>query len=159
MGDEEKVPQAELTLEQLHGIETDPESEKKASQSVQLAKGTYNSVPPLSMKIGRAEKSGRGYAKYFGQFVGTGDVASSKGFAGFAVSWEPVYKDDGKADLLTRLFNQAAKTYRLVMGLPEHERVSVKDVLEYVEKYSVAVRFMQGDDDNVPLAISQAKEA
>jgi hypothetical protein len=158
MGDEEKVPQAELTLEQLHGIETDPESEKKASQSVQLAKGTYNSVPTLSLKIGRS-KTGRAYARYSGQFVGTGDVASSKGFGGFGISWEAVYKDDGKADLMTRLFNQAAKTYRLAMSLQEHEKVQVKDVLGYIEKYSVAVRFMQGDDDNVALSISRAKEA
>ena len=155
MGDE--TPQ-ELTLEQLHGIETDPESEKKASQSLQLPAGTYNSVPELTLTVGRSEKTNRAYARFFGTFKGTGDVAAAQGKAGFGLSWEARYKDDtGKADILTRLFNGAAKTYRLAMGLPEHGKVSVKDVLEYVQKYSVAVRFMQGDDDNVALAISTAK--
>ena len=156
------TPGTELTLEQLHEIQTDPESEKKAAQSVMLPLGTYNSVPELAMTLrvagADAKTPGRHFARYFGPFVGTGTVTGQSGHAGFAVSWQPIYKDDGKADLMTRLFNQAAKTYRLAMGLPDHEQVPVAAVLEYIQKYAVAVRFGQGDDDNIAFSISAAKE-
>ena len=152
----------ELTLEQLQGIETNPEDEKKVSESLQLPLGTYNSVPELVLKVSRAgEKAkhvGRQRARFYGAFVGTGDVASKHGNAGFYMSWEPRYNDEGKADLQTRLFNQASKVYRQAMGLPDGERVSVKDVLEFVQKYQVAVRFGIGDDDNIAFSISSAKE-
>ena len=149
----------QFTLDQLHGIETDPESEKKVSQSLQLPAGTYNSQPELQMTLGRSDKTGRAYARYFGQFQGTGEVAAASGKAGFGLSWEPRFKDDtGKADNMTKLFNQASKTYRLAHGIAEHAPVPVADVLQYLQKYSVAVRFMQGDDDNIAVAISSAKE-
>ena len=64
----------ELTLEQLQGIQTDPESEKKVSQSLQLPVGTYNSVPELTMSLGiagdQAKNPGRKYARFFGAFKG-----------------------------------------------------------------------------------------
>lgn len=152
----------ELTLEQLHGIQTDPESEKKVAQSLQLPVGTYNSTPELTLRLGvsgsEAKNPGRKYARYFGFFTGTGEMAAAKGTAGFGLSWEPRYKEDGKADLQTKLFAQATKTYRLAMGIGMHDPVEVKDVLEYVQKYSVAVRFIQGDDDNIGVTISSAKE-
>ncbi len=44
------------------------------------------------------------------------------------------------------------------MGLENHTPVEVKAVLEFIQKYSVAVRFIQGDDDNLAVSISTAKE-
>lgn len=148
----------ELTLDQLHGIETDPESEKKVSQSLQLPVGTYNSVPELTMTLGKSAKTGRAYARFFGQFQGTGEVAAAQGRVGFGLSWEPRYKEDGKADLMTKLFAQATKTYRLAHQIQGHDPVAVTDVLTYLQKYSVGVRFIQGDEDNIAVTISGAKE-
>ena len=152
----------ELTLEQLANIVTDPELEKKVAQSIQLPVGTYNSVPALVRQITKAgpeaKYPGRASARYFGKFNGTGDVTGKTGNAGFRLSWEPRYNDEGKADLSTRLYTQACKVYRQAMNLEDHTQISLTDVLEYLGKYSVAVRFGQGDDDNIAFAISKAKE-
>ena len=152
----------ELTLDQLHGVVSDPESEKKVAQSLQLPVGTYNSVPELSLTLGiageQAKNPGRKYARFYGQFKGTGEVAAAIGRAAFSLSWEPRYKDDGRADLQTKLFAHATKTYRIAMGIQGHDPVEVKAVLEYVQKYPVAVRFLQGDEDNMAVSISSAKE-
>jgi len=154
----------ELTLEQLAGIEMGEESEKKAAQSVQLPVGSYNSVPELTLTVfkasAQAKHAGRAMAKFFGKFVGTGDVADKSGFAGFMVSWEPRYKDDGKADLSTRLYSNLLATYRMAMGLARGARIEneVVTVLSYAQKYSVGVRFGQGDEDNIAFSISTAKQ-
>ena len=44
------------------------------------------------------------------------------------------------------------------MGIQGHDPVEVKAVLEYVQKYPVAVRFLQGDEDNMAVSVSTAKE-
>lgn len=154
----------ELTLDQLHGIVTDPDTEVKVAQAAQLPVGTYNSIPELALQVreagSEAKNPGRKFARYFGGFTGTGDVAGKTGKAGFNLSWEPRYKDDtGKPDLMTKLFYQAKKTYCLASGIDPKESVAVADVLGFVQKYAVAVRFLQGDEDNMAVAISQAREA
>ena len=152
--------QEELTLEQLHGITTDPESEKKVAQSLQVPVGTYNSVPELTMTLGKAKASGRAYARYFGAFTGTGEVAEQQNKRlGFAVSWEPRFKDDtGRADLMTKLFHDAKATYRRAHELDKNAQVTVGAVLEFIKKYAVAIRFIQGEQDNMAVAITTAKE-
>ena len=153
----------ELTLEQLHGLITNPEDEKKVSDSLQLDEGTYNSVPELSMTLrtsGERAKSGPGrkFARFFGSFVGTGDVVGKKGKAGFAVSWEAHYDKEGKADLMSRLWLQAKQTYNRAMGLDPKAPAAVLDVLTFLQKYSVGVRFGKGDDSNITWAITTVKE-
>lgn len=148
----------ELTLEQLHGITTDPDSEKKVAQSLQLPVGSYNSIPELTMNLGIHPETGRKSARYFGAFNGTGDVIGKAGRAGFRVSWEPVYNEEGRADNQTKLFLQAKKTYCKAVGLEEDAVVGIPDVLNFLSKYSVNVRLLQGDTDNFAVAISSAKE-
>ena len=154
------TPGTELTLEQLHDIPSDPEAEKKVKQSQQLAKGTYNSVPELIAKVYPSKKiEGRMQVKYFGQFIGTGDVAGQKGYASFWVSPQAAYKDDGKPDNMTKLYAQAVATYRKAMGLPVDAQVGSKAVLEYLQKYAVAIRFSVSDgDDNFVNAVTTARE-
>jgi hypothetical protein len=147
----------ELTLDQLHGIPTDPEAEKKVAQAQQLPVGTYNSVPELQPRVYTAD-DGRRNVKYFGQFLGTGELVGVKGFTSFWVSPDDRFKDDGKPDLKTRLMNQAVKVYRLAHGIAPTQVVDKGDVLTYLQKYSVAVRFIQGDDTEIGVAISAAKE-
>ena len=174
----------QLTLEQLHGLTTDPETEKKVAQALELPEGTYNSTPELMLTIreGSADSQnpGRKSARFYGFFVGKGvkvegegpaserelAVPQPQGRAGFAMSWE--YRDkvdfqtkevvEGKPDLQSRLWHQACQVYRQVHGLARGEQLNVPDVLTYLQKYSVAVRFMKGDDSNIALSISRAKE-
>ena len=154
----------ELTLEQLAGIEMGEEAEKKSAQSVQLPVGNYNSVPELTLRVFKSSEQakypGRAMAKFFGKFEGTGEVTGKSGFAGFMVSWEPRYKDDGKADLSTRLYSNLLATYRQAMGMARGARIEneVQTVLSYASKYSVGVRFGQGDEDNIAFSISTAKQ-
>lgn len=159
---EEQAVVAELTLEQLHDIPSDPEEEKKVRRGMQLEKGTYNSVPELLVKGYPSKKiEGRVMWKYFGQFVGTGDVAGQRGYASFWISETPGYqeKNPGKVDGMTKLFAQAKVTYRKAMGLEKDAVVSNKAVLIYLQKYSVAVNFSPSDgDDPFVNAISTARE-
>lgn len=147
----------ELTLEQLHGIPTDPETEKKVAQAAQLDVGTYNSVPELDAKVYVAE-DGRRNVRYNGRFAGTGPVTGKGGFAAFWLSPDDRFKADGDPDLKTKLMAQACGVYRLVNGLDRHAEVDKADVLRYVQKYPVAVRFIQGDDNEIGVAISRARE-
>ena len=152
----------ELTLEALQGIVTNPDTETKVAQAAQLPVGTYNSVPELMLSIrgtgAEAKNPNRKYARYFGRFTGTGDVLGKDGSASFNLSWDERMKDDGKPDLWTKLFYQAKKVYCLANGISPKESVPVADVVQYVQKYSVAVRFLQGDEDNMAVAISAARE-
>ena len=147
----------ELTLDQLAAIPTDPETEKKVAQAQQLPVGTYNSVPELMPRIYTAD-DGRRNIKYFGQFTGTGELAGVKGFTSFWVSPDDRFKDDGKPDLKTKLMNQAVKVFRLAHGIAASEVVDKTDVLKFLQKYSVAVRFIQGDENEIGVTISSAKE-
>ena len=152
----------EYTLDQLQGIVTNPDTETKVAQAAQLPVGTYNSVPELLLVLketgAEAKNPNRKYARYFGRFTGTGDVAGKDGSASFNLSWEERLKDDGKPDLWTKLFYQAKKVYCLANGMGSKESVAVADVLTFVQKYAVAVRFLQGDEDNMAVAVSAAKE-
>ena len=149
----------ELTLEQLHDLpDSDAEQEKKVAESLQLAEGTYNSTPPLYMSLSKNEETGRSSARYFGFFQGTGRVAGLKGKAGFRLSWEPVYKETGRADNQTKLFHDAKATYRRAMQLPKDAPVKVAAVLDFVAKYAVGVHLRQGDTDNWADAITNARE-
>ena len=172
----------ELTLEQLHGLETDPEIEKKVQQAMELPAGTYNSQPELSLTIRESgpdtQHPGRKVARFYGFFKGAGVQEEGEGRdrplmdpqpagrAAFSVSWEYRDKVDyqtkevqpGKPDMSSKLWHQACQLYRLVNQLPRGETLQVPDVLAYLQKYSVAVRFMKGDDSNIALAISRAKE-
>ena len=153
MADEVK----QLTLEELHDIPTDPETEKKVAQAGQLEPGTYNSVPELDARVYVAD-DGRRNVRYNGRFQGTGPVAGKGGYAQFWLSPDDRFKDTGKPDLKTKLMSQAADVYRLVNGLDRKAQVDKAEVLRYVQKYSVAVRFMQGDENEIGVAISRAKE-
>lgn len=148
-----------LTLEQLNAIETNIEVEKKVGQSTQLPAGWYNSVPELTMTLGKAKTTGRAYARFFGAFKPTAQNTSGReGKTGFGLSWEIKYNDTGKADLMSRLWVSAAKTYRVVHQLPEDEVVTVAAVLQFLQKYAVAVRFGTGNDDNITFQIAPIKE-
>lgn len=147
----------ELTLAQLHNIPTDPETDKKVAQAGQLDVGTYNSVPELQANIYVAE-DGRRNVRFNGQFTGTGLVAGKGGFASFWVSPDDRFKDSGDPDLKTKLMAQASNVYRLVHQLDRKAVVDKAEVLRYLQKYSVAVRFIQGDDNEIGVAISRAKE-
>ena len=174
----------EYTLEHLHGLETDPEIEKKVAQSLELPAGTYNSQPELSLTIREGgpdtQHPGRKSARYYGFFKGVGvreegapgerDLPlmdpQPAGRAAFSVSWE--YRDrvdyqtkevqEGKPDMQSKLWHQACQVYRLVNQLDRKATVQVADVVAYLQKYPVAVRFMKGDDSNIALAITRAKE-
>lgn len=151
--------QDEVTLESLQGVETDPEREKKVAQSTQLKAGWYNSTPELSLTLGRAKASGRPYARFFGQFNGVGELSGEAGKASFAVSWQENFNQEtGKADMMSRLWLAAKRTYTRAMGIDESSIVTVAAVLEFVQKYQVAVRFIQGDEDNLAVQISQARQ-
>jgi len=58
----------------------------------------------------------------------------------------------------SKLWHQACQVYRLVNQLDRKATVQVADVVAYLQKYPVAVRFMKGDDSNIALAITRAKE-
>ena len=174
----------EYTLEHLHGLETDPEIEKKVAQSLELPAGTYNSQPELSLTIREGgpdtQHPGRKSARYYGFFKGVGvreegepgerDLPfmdpQPQGRTAFSVSWE--YRDHidwetkvvtvGKPDNQSKLWHQACQVYRLVNQLDRKATVQVADVVAYLQKYPVAVRFMKGDDSNIALAITRAKE-
>lgn len=172
----------EYTLEQLQGLETDPEIEKKVAQSLELPQGTYNSQPELMLNIREGgpdtQNPGRKSARYYGYFKGVGVLEEGEGQdrpqmdpqpqgrAAFSVSWEYRDKRDfqtkeivvGKPDIQSKLWYQACQLYRLVNQLDRKAVVQVPEVLTYLQKYSVAVRFMKGDDSNIALAISRAKE-
>ena len=152
-------PAEPLTLEQLAGIDN-PETEKKVAQSLQAKVGTYNSVPELALTLGRAKEGGRQYARFFGAFTGTPDGESEAitPRLGFAVSWEARFKDSGRADNMTKMWNDAKVTYRRAMGMERDTPVDRKDVIVFLQKYSVGVRFIQGDTDNIGVAITTPKE-
>ena len=156
-----------LTLEQLAGV-SNPETEKKVALSRQLPVGTYNSVPELILTLGRSKAEGREYARFFGQFVGYADDRTAypeklTGRVGFAVSWQYREKADKngviKADNMSKVWNDAQTTYRRALGMPRDEVVTDRDVVVFLTKYSVGVRFINGDQDNIGVAISIAKEA
>lgn len=141
-----------LSLEQLANIPSDPETEKKVAQAAQLVKGTYNSVTPLLAKpyVGKpgSKNPGRIMVKYFGQFLGTGDVTDEKGYAAFWVSTQAAFREDGKPDGMTVLYNDAKRVYRQAMGLEKDAVVMSQDVLAFLEKYPVAVNFSVSDGDS-----------
>ena len=171
----------QLTLEQLHGITTDPEAETKVAQALGIPAGTYNSVPEVSMTLrvadADAQHPGRQAAHYYGFFKGvevkeegsdTPMDPQPQGRASFDVSWE--YRDkvdyktkvvvEGKPDNQSRLWHHAAALYRRANGLQKKAVVDIPDVLTFLEKYAVAVRFiyLEGRDEPLAVAISQAKE-
>ena len=172
-----------LTLEALHGIQTDPEAETKVAQALGVPQGTYNSQPALTMRLQTADDDaqhpGRKSANFYGFFRGVGVIEGDgdektlmnpqpAGRAAFTVSWE--YQDGvdfetkevkvGKPDLQSKLWFQACKVYRQANQLAPKAVVQVPDVLTYLEKYSVAVRFiyLDGRDEPLAVAISRAKE-
>ena len=169
------------TLEQLHGLTTDPEAETKVAQALGIPAGTYNSVPEISLTRRTAgedtQHPGRKSAHYYGFFKGAGVkeegtdepmIPQPSGRASFDVSWE--YRDRvdfqtkevvaGKPDNQSKLWHQAAAVYRRANGLQKKEVVEIRDVLSFLEKYAVAVRFiyLEGRDEPLAVAISQAKE-
>lgn len=175
------------TVEDLKGIKTDAEVEKKVAQSLLLPVGTYNSQPELTLTIREggpeSQHPGRKSASFYGFFKGAGQVREEApegerpqdqplmdpqpaGRAGFDLSWEYRDKVDfetkevqiGEPDNQSKLWHLACNLYRLVNQLPKGTQLEVPDVLEYLRKYSVAVRFMKGDTRNIALAISRAKE-
>lgn len=170
----------ELTLEQLHGLQTDPEAETKVAQALGVPTGTYNSQPSLSMTLHtaneEAQNPGRRSARYYGFFRGVGVMDDEKvlldpqpaGRAAFNLSWE--YRDKvnfetkevevGKPDNMSKLWHQACGVYRTANQLPRKAVVAVPDVLAFIEKYAVAVRFiyLDGRDEPLAVAISRAKE-
>ena len=173
----------ELTLEQLHGIQTDPEAETKVAQALGIPGGTYNSQPSLTLTLHTANEEaqhpGRKSARYYGFFKGVGvkeDVElggavldpQPAGRAAFNLSWEYRDKVDfqtkevqvGKPDNMSKLWHQACNVYRTANQLPRKAVVAIPDVLTFLEKYSVAVRFIYLDGRDEPLAvtISRAKE-
>ena len=62
----------QMTLEQLHGITTDPEAETRVAQALGIPAGTYNSVPEVSMTLrvspADAQHPGRKAAHFYGFF-------------------------------------------------------------------------------------------
>ena len=171
----------QMTLEQLHGITTDPEAETKVAQALGIPEGTYNSVPEVSMtlRVGAddSQHPGRKAAHYYGFFKGAGvkeegsDTAMDpqpQGRASFDVSWE--YRDrvdfqtkdvmEGKPDNQSKLWHQACATYRKANGLGKKEVIAIPDVLTFLQKYAVAVRFiyLEGRDEPLAVAISKVKE-
>lgn len=137
-----------LSMEQLANIPSDPETEKKVAQAAQLPKGTYRSVTPLLARPYASKKiPGRIQVKYFGQFIGTGDVAGTVGYSQFWVSAQAAFRDDGKADGMTTLYNDAKRVYRLAMGLEKDAVVQSNDVFSFLEKYPVGVNFSVSDGD------------
>ena len=171
----------QMTLEQLHGVVTDPEAETKVAQALGVPAGTYNSVPEVSMTLrvaaADAQHPGRRSAHYFGFFKGAGVKEEGsdepmnpqpQGRAGFDVSWE--YRDkvdfttkevvEGKPDNQSKLWHQAAATYRKANGLGKKDVVEIPNVLSFLQKYAVAVRFiyLEGRDEPLAVAISKAKE-
>lgn len=172
----------EFTLDQLHGIQTDPDAETQVAQALGIPEGTYNSVPELTMTLRTAgddaQHPGRKSARYYGFFRGVGVLEGEgrdhlmdpqpQGRAAFEVSWE--YRDKvnfetkevqvGKPDNQSKLWHQACQVYRLAHQLPRKAVVEVPDVLAYCQKYAVAVRFiyLEGRDDPLAVAILRAKE-
>ena len=170
----------ELTPEQLQGIVTDPEQETRVAQALGIPTGTYNSVPELSATLRAAGEEathpGRQSARFYGFFRGHNVQDEDKnvldpqpgGRAAFEISWQ--YRDkvdfatkevqEGKPDNQSKLWHQAAATYRLANGLQRKEVVAVSDVIEYLTKYAVAVRFiyLDGRDEPLAVAISRARE-
>lgn len=171
----------ELTLDQLHGITTDPDAETKVAQALGVPAGTYNSVPEVSMtlRVGAADSQhpGRKAAHYYSFFKGAGVKEEGsdtpmepqpQGRASFDVSWE--YRDkvdfvtkevvEGKPDNQSKLWHQACNVYRQANQLPRKAVVEIPDVLNFLQKYAVAVRFiyLEGRDEPLAVAISKAKE-
>ena len=174
----------QLSLEALAGIVTDPESEKKVAQALQLPvdylkkSATYNSTPPMSLAVYEAgpgaKNPGRKMAKYFGSFSNVAAITSkdeetdathiygpgeAKGGAGFWVSWElrMSTKDPTKPDGMSKLWLQLKQAYCRAMGIDKNAPVPVAEVLEFPTKYALAVRFGTGDEDNVAYAITTAR--
>ena len=169
----------ELTPEQLQGVVTDPEQETKVAQGLGIPAGTYNSVPELLVNRREAGDEamhpGRQFAHFYGFFRGAGvkdeDIVldpQPQGRAGFDLSWQYRDKVDfetkeaqvGKPDNQSKLWHQAAAVYRLANQLPRKAVVEVNDVLNYLVKYHIAVRFiyLDGRDEPLAVAISRAKE-
>lgn len=171
----------EYTLDQLHGIQTDPDAETKVAQALGIPAGTYNAVPSLSLTLRTAgedtQHPGRKSARYYGFFRGVGVKEEDSdtlrdpqpaGRSGFELSWE--YQDAidfktkevkvGKPDNQSKLWHQACQTYRIANQLPRKAVVDIPDVLTFLEKYAVAVRFiyLEGRDEPLAVAISRAKE-
>ena len=171
----------QFTMEQLQGITTDPEAETRVAQALGIPAGTYNSVPEVSMtrRVAGADSQhpGRKAAHFYGFFKGAGVKEEGsdtpmdpqpQGRASFDVSWE--YRDrvdfqtkevvEGKPDNQSKLWHHAAAVYRRANGLPKKEVVEIRDVLSFLGKYAVAVRFiyLEGRDEPLAVAISQAKE-
>ena len=171
----------QLNLEQLHGITTDPEAETRVAQALGIPMGTYNSVPEVSITLRVAgadsQHPGRKSAHFFGFFKGAGVKEEGsdelmnpqpQGRAGFDVSWEYRDKVDfqtkevqaGKPDNQSKLWHQACSTYRQAHALARKEVVNIPDVLTFLQKYAVAVRFiyLEGRDEPLAVAITKAKE-
>ena len=169
----------ELTPEQLQGVVTDPEQETRVAQALGIPAGTYNSAPELSITRrsagDEAMHPGRQSARFYGFFKGVAvkedDVVldpQPQGRAGFEVSWQ--YRDKvnfetkevqvGKPDNQSKLWHQAAGVYRQANQLPRKSVVEINDVLDYIVKYPIAVRYiyLDGRDEPLAVAIMRARE-
>lgn len=169
----------ELTLEELRGIPLDPDEQKKAEQSSLLPAGNYHTVPELSSKryvAGPETKNpGRQMVRFFGMVTNTKDLdvkvdpdnAESEthtfpartlnGRVGFFISWEPRYRDDGRADGMTLRWIELKKAYaRAVQATPEdlaEDPDLIYNVVEYATKYSLGLRLGRGEEENIVFRI------
>ena len=171
----------ELTLDQLQGVVTDPEAETRVAQALGIPAGTYNSVPEVMLTVrvspDDSQHPGRKSAHYFGFFKGVGVKEEGietpmepqpQGKAGFDVSWEYQDRVDfttkevlaGKPDNQSKLWHQACKVYRQLNGLDKREVVAIPDVLTFIQKFAISVRFiyLEGRDEPLAVAISRVKE-
>ena len=164
----------EYSLDQLAAIPSDPEQEKRitqASRPPQLALGTgrkgafYNSIPELIVSPVYTDGSGRRSLKFFGQFRGVdAPVVGQTGYGYFWISpddRDKEEKDGGGPDLKTKMMNHAIQTFRAVHGVDPAVFVDKTQVLKYLAKYSVAVKFLaprDAESDSLAVAITPARE-
>ena len=169
----------ELTPEQLQGVVTDPEQETKVAQGLGIPQGSYNSVPELSVTRRAAGEDathpGRQFAHVYGFYRGynvkeddTLLEPQPQGRAGFDLSWQYRDKVDfetkeaqvGKPDNQSKLWHQACAVYRVANLLHRKAVVEVNAVLNYIQKYSIGVRFiyLEGRDEPLAVAITRARE-
>lgn len=157
---EETLQDLEMTLEDCFAIQRDEEAIKQTEQELLIPNGTYTTVAPLKVKIGKTSKDNRPYAMFSGR-IQVGD--KTRFFPRFFLSWEKRTKKDqdgndtGKADRQYTNYVMADKAFRTATG---KSAGNVGEVVQYLTEYPTRLRVIQLSDsgENMVVAISPVIE-
>src|SRR3990167_839134 len=139
------VPEEEVTLDSLADVPIDTGEVAQGAKDAKMTAGWYTTDPEAAVvKVGKSEKNGRAYARFFGRVVG-----AEEGRIGFAWSWIRFNRvrdggDTGKPDMLYKAYVDLVGLYEKAF---EAKPEKVSDINRFVETTPIQVRVIPGNDD------------